>query len=98
MLYCCCKSVMTSPHHTSDLGTYSLTQHGALDILQAPISEQADRLHFLTAKWQHMLQRKQPAAGDFAAGFGDSAPDCFSLDMAHISPLVSGLRSPFGWG
>ncbi len=70
-------------------------QLGALDILQSPISQQADRLHFLTAKWQHMLLKQQPSAdlgADFSTGLGDSAPDGFSLDIPHLgSSLVSAL-------
>jgi hypothetical protein len=65
-------------------------QAGALDILQSPISEQADRLHFLAAKWQHTLQTVQPAANtDFSADCGDSVQQSFTLSLAQMPPLVS---------
>lgn len=81
--------------------SFSHTQHcplqlGALDILQSPISEQADQLSFLAAKWRHMLQKKQPTAdiaADFSAGCGDPAPQGFCLDMANLPPLVPPLVS-----
>jgi SHAQKYF class myb-like DNA-binding protein len=66
-----------------DAAFAACVQLGALDILQSPLSQQADRLHFLTAKWQHTLQQKQPSAdfgADFSTGLGDSAPDGFSLE------------------
>ena len=53
-------------------------QLGALDILQAPISEQSDRLLFHTEKWKHTLPRKSKDAKELSSG---QASDCFSLDI-----------------
>jgi hypothetical protein len=62
-------------------------QAGALDILQSPISEQADRLRFLAAKWQHTLQHT--ANTDFSADCGDSVHQSFSMSLAHMPTMVS---------
>jgi hypothetical protein len=66
---------------------YLYPQAGALDILQSPISEQADRLHFLAAKWQHTLQPTDNT--NFSADCGDSVQQSFSMSLAHMPPMVS---------